>query len=134
MNYIDAVLSMIPNEPNSNIGYYSDDNELIEAIQKRADELLSEAINLKESNIRRLPYGGEFFEFILFEDDEAILDRGIAKQLEFAIQKNRTFAVLTSSLEVEKLQAIYTDLNFTHIEPIELGDRKVFTMRKWFKL
>lgn|GEM_PF-2973479 len=134
MNYIDAVISMIPNEPNSNIGIYSENSELIEAVERKADEFLSTTYDLRENNFRRLPFGGEFFEFIVFDSDKMVLDEQVAKQLEFAIQKNRFLAVLTSSLKTEDLENIYTELNFTHIEPIDFEDKRIFSMRKWFRL
>ena len=142
MKILDSVISLIPNEPSINIGFLSKNSDLNTQIEEKL-KVLSESNfanieNLENINLIRLPFGGEFFESIIIEDDSTILNPSIAKQLAFALQKNRLLIVLTEKLSSEQLQEVYEPLHFSHFESIDFDNEtenkyKILLMQKWFR-
>jgi len=132
LNIIDALKDFIVNEPNSNIGYLVVDEVLKDEIEKIALERFSETKDLSKYNLKRIPFTGEFFETLIIEDDENILNPFFAKQLGKVIQKNRMLILITN-LEVENIQKIYEPLEFTDFNQIQIGEIEIILLKRWFK-
>ena len=132
LNIKDALKDFIVNEPNSNVGYLVSDEVLKDEIEKITQERSSEAKDFSKYNMKRIPFIGEFFETVIIQDDEKILDPLIAKSLAKVIQKNRIMVFITD-LEVSKITSIYEPLDFTDFTSMQIGEQNIVLLKRWFK-
>jgi hypothetical protein len=140
MDILNSIIGLIPDEPNMNLGYLIENTELKTNLEKKFEELKknkdTNIENLESCNLKRLHFGGEFFETIIVQNDELLLDPLIAKQLAFSIQKNRVFIIISNKLSTSELQKVYESLHFSHFEIIEFSEKDNFNilmMQKWFR-
>lgn len=132
MDIYKALEDFIVDEPNSNIGYLVEKTDFIEIIEKISLERNSTPINLSKYNSKRFPFIGEFFETLIIENSENILQPLFAKQLSKVIQKNRMLILITD-IEIKKLKNIYEPFDFTDFTSIQIGEINFVLLKKWFK-
>ena len=127
---ISTVLALLPNEPYGNIALLSSNENLHNELQKHVDMTQGKLFNLSTYNLKRLPYGGEFFDAFIVDEDSFFTMTKPYKSLEKALQKNRILIVVSDTLHQEFLQEELTPFGFSDFSTID----NIIVAKKWFKL
>lgn len=131
---IETLVKLLPREPYANIAIYSDNEALLTALRSSAVELNGNIVDLRQYNLKQLPFGGEYFELIILDSSSHLEDERIVLQLKRAIQKNRYIIVVSGDVDQWSLAERLEPYGFSDFSTIKEGDLNINLFKKWFAL
>jgi len=133
MDIFDILASIIVDEPNSNIGYILNNDEVIQELSKNND---LNFMNLANYNLtEKSEFIGEFFKnLILVIDLNLLNNKDFLMEITKIIQKDRLLILITN-LDIFIIKKLLEPFHWTDFsEIITNNKKKVFIRKKWFQI
>ncbi len=131
---IETVIKLLPQEPGANVGVYSENEALVEAVHNYMLTQDGSCHDLRKYRLSQLPFGGEYFESIILDGASVLEDERIVLQVKRGIQKNRYVIVLSNDVNHWRLSEMLEPYGFSNFSTIEEGSLNINLFKKWFAL
>jgi hypothetical protein len=133
MELLDILEQILVDEPNSNIGYILNNDEVIQELANVKIDF--DFINLKNYNLdKKTEFIGEFFENLILEIDDNLLQNiNFLKEITRIIQKNRLLILITD-LDILDVEKQLEPFHWTDFSEISFSDKKIIIAKKWFQI
>lgn len=128
----DALQALLPIMEGVEIATYVSNEEDLNTIKAFIEEHQGEHHNLKEHDLKALPFTRNVFEAIIFDDAQVCMQEEVARELSRVLHKSYSLLVLSTEKTLQELQAVYEPIGFSNFSEIDDESRKIFMLKQWF--
>lgn len=132
LSMTDELLQVLPSEPRGSIGILTHDTALLEAVQAHCARYDAVCVDLSSYNIMRLPFGGEYFDALVIDDDKTLSDKKPFASIKKSLQKNRNLIIVSHTLTEDTLNTMLSPFGFSDFCTISTEDKALIISKKWF--